>query len=171
MVYTTHIQTTCTKVGQCAPYRRKRERERRGSLTTHCSATRLPFDQLVSGGVEAGPAASQSFKAACGAERRSKAVRQRLRPTPRRPSSTRPSCTTPRPPATASPAASSTPTTMGLICALLALLTRLMTHVIGLWRSSRQRCQQRPREGSTCEAGKPRRCLCAWGWCGIHRAG
>ena len=61
------------------------------------------------------------------------------------PSSTRPSCTTPRPPATASPAAASTPTTMGLICALLALLARLLAHVIGLWRSSRQRCQPRPR--------------------------
>jgi len=145
------------------------------SVAAPCPPTALPavFPSTTSsvGGGEAGPAASQSFQAASGTERRSKAVQQRLRPTPRRPSSTRPSCTTPRPPATASPAAASTPTTMGLICALLALLARLLAHVIGLWRSSRQRCQPRPREGSDMRSRQGRRGLWACSCCGIHRDG
>ena len=49
LVYTTHIHSTCIKVGRDAPHRRKRVREIRGSLGLLCSPSCPPIDQAVHG--------------------------------------------------------------------------------------------------------------------------
>ena len=61
LVYTTHIHSTCTKVGSDAPCRRKRVRESRGSLGLLCSPTCSPIDHAVYGDEEGDPAPFQSF--------------------------------------------------------------------------------------------------------------
>ena len=68
LVYTTHIQSTCTKVGRHAPYRPKRVRKRRGSLGLLCPASHHPIDHAVCGGGDAGPVPSLTLSAATGAQ-------------------------------------------------------------------------------------------------------
>ena len=80
-MYTTHIHSTCTKVGRCAPHGPKGVREHRGSLALLCSPSCLPIDQVVRAGDEAAPAPSLSVWAASEAERRSRSARRLLRPT------------------------------------------------------------------------------------------
>ena len=77
------------------------------------------------------------------------------RPT-RRPSSTRPSCALPQPPPAASSTAASIPATIGLICAILAHLARLLAHAIGLWREqlAALSAASERRSGNATQAGK-----------------
>jgi hypothetical protein len=81
LVYYTYIHSTCTKVGSDAPHAHKGARDRRGSLTHCSSASPPPIDYPVSGGGEAANAASLSFWAASGTQRRSRSYRLQLRPT------------------------------------------------------------------------------------------
>ena len=67
LVYTTHIHSTCTKVGSDAPQRRKRVREHRGSLGLLCSPSCPPINWAVYWGGEAGPGPSLALSAATGA--------------------------------------------------------------------------------------------------------
>ena len=78
-MYTTHIHSTCTKVGRCAPHGPKGVREHRGSLALLCSPSCLPIDQVVRAGDEAAHAPSLSVWAASEAERRSRSARRLLR--------------------------------------------------------------------------------------------
>ena len=80
-MYTTHIHSTCTKVGSDAHQAHKGVREYRGSLGPLCSPSCPPIHQADRGGEEAGPAPSLSVWAASEAEQRSSSARRRLWPT------------------------------------------------------------------------------------------
>jgi hypothetical protein len=81
LVYTTHIHSTCIKVGRDAPHRRKRVRENRGSLGLPCSLCCPLIDHPVCVDRESDPAPFQSFWAAPGTQQRSQSSRLQLRPT------------------------------------------------------------------------------------------
>ena len=68
LVYTTHIHSTCTKVGSDATHGPKSVRECRGSLGLLCSPSCSPISWVVNGGEEAGPASSLGLSAATGAQ-------------------------------------------------------------------------------------------------------
>ena len=83
LVYTTHIHSTCTKVGSDASRIGEKEYASIAAplASSACSPSCPPIDWAVYGGGEAGPAPSQSFRSAPGTQQRSKSSRLRLRPT------------------------------------------------------------------------------------------
>ena len=148
-VYTTHIHSTCTKVGSDAPQRRKRVREHRGSLGLLCSPSCPLIDWAVYGSGEAGPGPSLALSAATGAQwrfvfRAAAAVWQSAR----RRSQSDPRCAPPTPPASIFLASTSVVVMIGDVCAVSSGQSASFAVDIDLWRSSQMRYQRACERGS-----------------------